>query len=383
MICPICYNNSTTIFELNAGKFDNSTLYRDIEINACDNCGHIYNLLTNKEFGELSLYYNKEYAPSNLGMSKVGDRPGSNNDFSLTRYGKLYDIINDQINKYTNILDVGCALGGFLGYLQRKGHVNLHGIDKIRQYVERSKFKCHVGDAYNIPYSDDHFDFVVIDQVLEHLQEPREAIKEIKRVLNDEGEVCISVPDASRYNEFYFFDYYWFLMREHVQHFDIEHLNLMMQLEGFELVKYKQDSIEVMSESMILPIITAVYRKNTFKLSNKINDYLHRQFRLERQKMSLINKLKDLNTPLYIWGLGREFLYLWELGLKRCNIQALIDDTPIKQREFLIDGKRIMKSSLLKEASKKSHLLITAFAHKDLLKKRAKELGYKGKIIDI
>ena len=55
----------------------------------------------------------------------------------------------------------------------------------------------------------------------------RRFFREAKRVLADDGYLCIGIPDASRYDKMYFFDFFWFLIREHIQHFDIEHLKLL------------------------------------------------------------------------------------------------------------------------------------------------------------
>lgn len=42
-------------------------------------------------------------------------------------------------------------------------------------------------DMQNLPYGDNSFDFVISDQVIEHLENPKKAIKESCRVLNKGG----------------------------------------------------------------------------------------------------------------------------------------------------------------------------------------------------
>lgn len=69
------------------------------------------------------------------------------------------------------------------GYLR----VNVHG-DKV------------LGDACNLPFVDSSFATVVATEILEHLEQPEIAVKEIKRVLKDDGRIVISVPN--RYNFF-------------------------------------------------------------------------------------------------------------------------------------------------------------------------------------
>lgn len=49
------------------------------------------------------------------------------------------------------------------------------------------------GDIYNLPYKDNSFDLVLSAEVLEHLENPDEALDELKRV--SKKYVILSVPD--------------------------------------------------------------------------------------------------------------------------------------------------------------------------------------------
>jgi len=50
------------------------------------------------------------------------------------------------------------------------------------------------GSAYSLPFNDNSFDLVVCSEVLEHLHEYKDAIKEISRVLRPGGQFLASVP---------------------------------------------------------------------------------------------------------------------------------------------------------------------------------------------
>lgn len=399
--CPICNSNKAiNMLDLNCGNLDNSTLYQSVKIDVCIECGHIYNRLSLDEIDGLIKYYNEEYAPLNLGSTdKIGDRPGSNNPFTLKRYAQLYSLISSHVNSDSKVLDVGCAMGGFLDYLHKHGLNNLYGIDLIEDYVSYAKkkgdYNIKLGSAESIPFDDNSFDLLIMDQVMEHLVEPMKAFKEAKRVMVDGGLLCIGVPDASRYDEIYFFDFYWFLMREHLQHFDVEHLKLLAALEGLELVTYCKSKTPMMSEKMILPNLNAIFRltnkidnlnitKACFNLRKKIEKYVENNFEKMNQKKKIINKILDSKQPLYAWGIGREFLYLYEsVGLKNCNIIGLIDANPYKQNIFSVDGKKIMDKSVLEKATSNSALIISAIAHTKQIKNALSEIGYCGQIVEI
>lgn len=398
--CPVCYSDKAKeLLKLNCGNLDGSTLYQFVKINACDKCGHIYNNLSPSEIAGLIKYYNEEYAPTNIGSpDKIGDRPGSNNKNTLERYDQLYNLILQYINSDYRILDVGCAMGGFLNYLRLKGFHNLSGIDPIIKYVENAKkendYDVRVGTAESMPFADKSFDLLVMDQVTEHLIEPIKVFKEAKRVLVDGGLLCLGMPDAMKYDKNYFFDFYWFIMREHVQHFDIEHLKLIAERGGFELIGSNESETPMMSEKMILPNLNAIFRltggngklnitKDCFKLKKKIKQYIINDFKKLNRKKKKINDLIVSQKSLYVWGIGREFLYLYEsAGLKFCNIANLIDMNKFKQKSCSINKIKIKDPDLLEKAPPDSVLLITAIAHINSIKQIVGKSSFKGKIFN-
>lgn len=380
MRCPLCRSyKQKNLLHLNAGNLDHSKLYKNIRINVCENCGHVYNNITPIEMKNLMDYYNEEYAPANLSL-KVGDRPGSKNSW---RYDQIYETMEPYINVDSKILDIGCAMGGFLDYLSDKGYKNLFGVDVINDYVKIAKHNVSLGTVYSIPFKEHVFDVVVLDQVLEHLEDPVKALKEIKRVLKPEGIVCVGVPDASEYINYVFFDYYWFLMREHIQHFDLKHLQMLFNMEYFELIEHGFSNLPMVSEVMRLPNLTAVFKLNRQGLRNKIEGYLGYQNKLRENKINEIRKLIDSQKPIYVYGVGRECLYLIkQCKLDECNIIDFIDDTKTKQGKT-IKGRIIKDSSILTLADEDSALIITAYAHKELLKQKVECIGYKGEIINV
>lgn len=402
--CPICGSEKAeNLLTLNCGNFDHSTLYSSVKINACKTCGHVYNELSLKDFNGLIKYYNEEYASTNIGsinkIDKIGDRPGSDGKNTIERYNQLYNLISKYVTRDSKVLDIGCAMGGFLNYLNAKGIKNSAGIEPIVKYVDYAKQKGNlnikIGSVESISFDDKTFNLVVMDQVAEHLVDLKKAFREAKRVLVDGGFLCLGVPDALRYDKMYFFDFFWFLMREHIQHFDIHHLKLLAATEGFELVDYSESGIPMMGENMILPNLNVIFRltgvkerldvtKNCFKLKKEIKQYIKNDFKKLNKKIKIINDLALSKKPLYAWGIGKEFLYLYEsAGLKKCNIAALIDANPYKQDKCLVNGRKIINADVLKNAPINSILLISAIAYKESIKNLASVVGYRYQIMDI
>ena len=79
-------------------------------------------------------------------------------------------------------------------------------------------------------------------------------------------------------------------MREHIQHFDVEHLKLLAEMEGFELVSFSKSETPMMSEKMILPNLKVLFRltdkmkrlnitENSFTLKEEIEQYIANDFK--------------------------------------------------------------------------------------------------------
>ena len=97
------------------------------------------------------------------------------------------------------VLDVGCGFGESLGYHRARG-CDAHGVEadaNILRVAERYGLNVRHGlfDASN--YTPDSFDVVTLDQVIEHVAEPRVVLLGVHRVLRPGGTLVLSTPNAN------------------------------------------------------------------------------------------------------------------------------------------------------------------------------------------
>lgn len=94
-------------------------------------------------------------------------------------------------------LEIGCHFGGLSAYYALHG-VKLEAIDCeqgehvlefAKDYAEKkgAPVTFSYGDVHELKYSDDSFDIVIMDNILEHLKDFRKALSECKRVLKKGG----------------------------------------------------------------------------------------------------------------------------------------------------------------------------------------------------
>ena len=84
------------------------------------------------------------------------------------------------------ILDVGAGLSPFEKYIINGKFITLEYTIKDKPIV--------VGSAMNLPFKIETFDSIICTEVLEHLEEPGDCVKEIKRVLKKGGHLYLTAP---------------------------------------------------------------------------------------------------------------------------------------------------------------------------------------------
>jgi SAM-dependent methyltransferase len=94
------------------------------------------------------------------------------------------------------LLDVGCGSGAMLAHLERYGSPT--GIESDEETVRQSRLRgtdaVQLGNAPPLPFEPDTFDVVTALDVLEHVDDDVELLREIRRTLRPGGLLLLSVP---------------------------------------------------------------------------------------------------------------------------------------------------------------------------------------------
>ncbi len=96
----------------------------------------------------------------------------------------------------SRILDIGCGTGANLEMLSRFGEAE--GVDVSTEALafcrERGLQNVRQGEAEHLPYEDGSFDLVTALDVVEHLDDDVEGLREMRRVLRTGGRAVLFVP---------------------------------------------------------------------------------------------------------------------------------------------------------------------------------------------
>ncbi len=107
------------------------------------------------------------------------------------------------LSKDARILDAGCGDGRFLAELQKAGFTGIYGADYSQRAIAFAQLFVPAAttisaDLNHLPYEDKFFDRVFLIETLEHIvpQEIPALMRELSRVLKDDGELIITVPST-------------------------------------------------------------------------------------------------------------------------------------------------------------------------------------------
>jgi SAM-dependent methyltransferase len=160
----------------------------------CRCCGLVYQD-PRPVFEDLRRRYGPEYFAYELANEE--------NFFGLMRLG-LADIAFERVTvslpSPRTFLDVGCATGMLLAWVRGRGW-DVRGVDVCREsaeYGERTRgVPIHAGTLEEARFADGAFAVVHFSHLLEHVSDPRAFLREVRRVLRDDGRAVITTPNIA------------------------------------------------------------------------------------------------------------------------------------------------------------------------------------------
>jgi SAM-dependent methyltransferase len=99
---------------------------------------------------------------------------------------KVSELIR-KLGTKAKVLDLGS------GVRRRAEHV-------INLEIEQMPNVDLVADGHRLPFRDEVFDAVILEAVLEHVKEPKLVISEVRRVLREDGYICVAIPFIQGYH---------------------------------------------------------------------------------------------------------------------------------------------------------------------------------------
>lgn len=151
---------------------------------------------------------------------------------------RLYEILNHK--NEGKLLEVGCGNGGFLELAAK--HFDVEGMDISKYAIDSIKQtfgdKVRIADIENTKLPPDHYDVIVILNVLEHLKKPGKVIDKIFYSLKKTGIVVGSVPHNYGFVGRLHTSFTNFIDKTHVSTYPPDHWQALFKQAGFKNLSF-------------------------------------------------------------------------------------------------------------------------------------------------
>jgi len=159
------------------------------------------------------------------------------------RVSMLNRIFNQEFSKeIKTYLDIGCGATGYTvieaakqnNWLSFGVDISLEAMIKAQHFAKIKKIDDKtafiVSSAQNLPFKKDSFDYISVISLLEHLEDDKKTIIQIKNILKKDKFLYVCVPNAYFKMWFFIWPFYYFndLRIGHKRHYSINNLNKLL-----------------------------------------------------------------------------------------------------------------------------------------------------------
>ena len=157
---------------------------------------------------------------------------------NLVVFGPSYRLMLQEVckrarksNNTFRILDIGCGTGTFLAKCLATGlNMEVIGLDMAYNMILRASDKADrissngsamsfvVGDAEHLPFESGYFDMITCSNSFHHYPDQMQAVQEMRRVLNDNGELLIVDGNRDGPIGYLIFDLLVEAVEKHIHH---------------------------------------------------------------------------------------------------------------------------------------------------------------------
>lgn len=246
--CQICNEHSfKKVYELK----DYFLSKEDFNIVKCENCGFLFtNPQPNPE--NLGDYYKSEEYVSHSN-SKKGF---VNSAYHIVRnytLNKKFKMVKSIMSK-GSILDIGCATGEFLNVFKLDKWETL-GIepDKDAKKFAVENYNLNIENENHLEnIVENSFDIITMWHVLEHVPNLNKRLETLNKILKDNGNLIIAVPNYKSYDADYY-GKFWaaYDVPRHLFHFSQSTMEKLLIKHGFQIENIKPMKFDSFYVSML------------------------------------------------------------------------------------------------------------------------------------
>lgn len=188
--CLVC---GAANLEKIAPIFSRYQIKKIMHVGICSQCGHVqlFPLPKPEEVSFFNdVFLGRKYSPTKL----------ENKNHKL-KLKLLKERIDNLVRPEMKVLDIGAGEGWTMDYFQAQqcDYFAIEAIDGLRQSLEGRGAKV-IGSSVYANVSEYHgtFDLIIFRHILEHLTEPRVALRQIEQLLRPDGMLYLALPNGQK-----------------------------------------------------------------------------------------------------------------------------------------------------------------------------------------
>jgi 2-polyprenyl-3-methyl-5-hydroxy-6-metoxy-1,4-benzoquinol methylase len=348
--CPVCTSEGPRAL-VHRQRFQEGPLGEGYDVVVCAACGAGFadGIPTQ---AELDRYYEER------SKYTYAHAAGAESPYDFKRFELIADQIEAHVpDKTARILDIGCATGGLLAVLQRRGYRNVLGSDPSATCAEAARrlYGIEVKTATLAQHAawTERFDAVLLVGVLEHVREVRAAVQVVAGLLAPAGKFYCAQPDVEAFAECHNAPYQQF-STEHVNFFSRVSLGTVLASAGLtpkQVWRWPVEWREGMTDSVVSGVfgraVGAIDHGRDAITQAALQRYVEHSAAQDARVLRVIEDLVRSQEPILIWGAGsftRHLLASTPLG--QANITVFVDSSLSLQAATLL-GRSVLAPSAL------------------------------------
>lgn len=180
--CPLCKGKKLS--KIKKGVRDNENL----NVLECEDCS--VQFLNNFDHIDDKFYSDSKMISTDPGINLENHLKENRIDNK-----RRIDFLKLKVKNKT-LLDVGCGNGGFLNGI-KKYCKDCSGVEKDLNYYNKFKRDKSIKVYQDIGEVKKKYDFITLFHVIEHLKDPVGMLKELSKLLRDNGRIIIETPSSN------------------------------------------------------------------------------------------------------------------------------------------------------------------------------------------
>lgn len=240
MRCPVCQGNVfSPISEIFDDRYGEPNRY---QLARCNGCGHTATAPRLHE-SDLSTLYGTFYPRKSINADDV-TREAAKLKRPFAELARWWNGTDNQgqygVQAGEVMLDVGCGSGVSLLEAKALG-ATAFGIEadpNVKPIAAALGLSIHFGSLQDVPFPEQRFDLIVMNQVIEHLPDPDLALQTLSGRLTPNGRMLLVFPNtASLWRHLFGSRWINWHIPYHLHHFDRNSFARMVQRCGLEILR--------------------------------------------------------------------------------------------------------------------------------------------------